>query len=112
MTDTQLSTLSTFAWLVGAVTLFILLARRSTGSSWGISTAVARGLIGWTGRNGIIAGEWSSDGELPPIDARRLDDLGGAQPDPDSSGGTRVMGANPESPPIAELVDLGARPLR
>jgi hypothetical protein len=99
VTDTQLTTLSTFAWLVLAVWLFILLARRSTGSSWGISTAIARGLIGWTGRNGIIAGEWSGDGELPPM----------ALPHADGP----IPSKEPvvEADPCAEIEDLGSRRL-
>ena len=103
MIDTQLATLSTFAWLVLAVFPFILLARRSAGSSWGISTAIARGLIGWTGRNGIIAGEWSSDAELAAMDARRLDG-----PIPPAH---RSKGPVFEASPRAEIEDLGSRHL-
>ena len=51
MTDTHLTALSTIAWIVGTVRAFILLAHWSAGGSWGISSAIARGLIGGTGRN-------------------------------------------------------------
>ena len=57
MTDAQLTALSTIAWVIGTATVFVLIAHWSAGGSWGISSAIARGLIGWAGRNGSFAGE-------------------------------------------------------
>jgi hypothetical protein len=96
MTDAQLTEISTIAWVAGTSTLFILLAHWSDGGSWGIANAVARGLIGWTGRNGAIAGAWPSAVELPPIDESRS---------------SRLAGTDPDSMAFAELVDLGSRRL-
>jgi hypothetical protein len=68
-----------------------------------ISTAIARGLIGWTGRNGIIAGEWSSDGDLPRM----------ALPDADGPPPSARRSKEPvvEADPRAEIEDLGSRRL-
>ena len=103
MNDTQLTTLSAFAWIVATVFVFNLLARWSSGGTWGISTAIAQGLIGWTGRNGIIAGEWSGDDELPPI----------ALPPADrpnlSARRSKELAFDPH--PRAEIEDLGSRRL-
>jgi hypothetical protein len=100
VTDAQLTTLATLAWLVGTVTLFILLAHWSAGGSWGISAAVARGIIGWAGRNGSFAGEWSSTDELPPIQ------LPERSPTP-----SRAVRAPFRDEATAELEDLGTRRL-
>jgi hypothetical protein len=103
MTGAQLTTLSTLAWLVGTVTLFILLAHWSAGGSWGISSAIARGIIGWAGRNGTIAGEWPSDDDLGAIRPPDVDRLwAGDSPNQDA----------PLDQPIAEIEDLGSRRLR
>ena len=101
MTDAQLTALSTIAWIVGTITTFVLAAHWSAGGSWGISSAIARGLIGWTGRNGAIAGEWPSDDELGPIRPPSLDRLwaGDSAPAADA----------PVDQPIAEIEDLGTR---
>ena len=103
MTDTELTALSTFAWLIGTVTLFILLAHWSAGGSWGISAAVARGIIGWAGRSGAIAGTWPSDEELGPILPPETARLWGEP----GIGATSADAAEP----VAEMEDLGARRL-
>ena len=116
MTGDQAATLSTIAWLVGTTVLFALLARWSDGGSWGITTAVTRGLVGWTGRNGAIAGdwptadEWPSAGQEPAIDAPGPDPLSRARSNPASTA-TPALGAGSNSPPIAELEDLGVQHL-
>lgn len=109
MTDTDLTALSTLAWLVGTVALFVLLAHWSAGGSWGISAAITRGLIGWAGRNPGFAGEWTED-ELGPIRSHRADLPwgGGSASAPPAPG----LPANPPADyPIAELEDLGTRRL-
>ena len=105
MTDAQLTALSTIAWIVGTTTTFVLLAHWSAGGSWGISSAIARGLIGWTGRNGAIAGEWPSDDDLGPIRPPRLDRLWAGEPPTASGPGL----GPPVDQPIAEIEDLGSR---
>jgi len=103
MTDAQLTALGTIAWIVGTATTFILLAHWSAGGSWGISSAIARGVIGWAGRNGIVAGEWPGD-DVPPMANPELGLLwaGDARP--------AVVDDVP-APPSAEIEDLGSRPL-
>jgi hypothetical protein len=116
VTGSQLATLSTIAWLVGTTVLFALLARWSDGGSWGITTAVTRGLIGWSGRKGSIAGEWPSGdewpspGRLPTSDAPASDRPSGAHANPAATNGA-AGSESLDSAPIAELVDLGARRL-
>ena len=103
MTDAQLTALSTIAWIIGTTPTFVLLAHWSAGGSWGISTAIARGVIGWTGRNGIIAGEWPGD-DVPPMANPELDLLwAGEKP--------VLPVAEPPGAAVAELVDLGSRRL-
>lgn len=115
MTDSQLTALSTIAWIVGTASVFIFLARWSDGGSWGIAAAVARGLVGWAGRNEAIAGEPPSADELPAIDASRLDRLWVARSRPGSGDAATgvdsaaAMDASPDSQPIAEIEDLGTR---
>lgn len=105
MTDQQLTTLSTIAWIIGTTTVFILLAHWSAGGSWGISNAIARGIIGWTGRSGSLAGEWPSDDDLGPIRPPSLDRLwAGEQPPP-------APYPSPSELPLAEIEDLGSRRL-
>ena len=115
MTDTQLTTLATLAWLVGTVTLFILLAHWSAGGSWGISAAVARGIIGWAGRNGSFAGEWSSTDELPPLQPPQVARLWGTEAGVaatiDERAPAQPLGNHPPRQPTAELEDLGTRRL-
>lgn len=110
MSDTDLTALSTLAWLIGTVTLFALLAHWSAGASWGISAAITRGLIGWAGRNPGFAGEWTDD-ELGPIRSPRLDRLWGAG----SASAPPAPNLPADQPiaelPIAELEDLGTRRL-
>ena len=89
MNEAQLTTFSTLISILGPTTLLFLLVRWSGGGSWGISTAIARGLIGWTGRNGTIAGEWPAEAGAPSLDA--LPDVPA------------------HSEPTAELEDLGSR---
>jgi hypothetical protein len=106
MTDAQLTALSTIAWIAGTATTFIVLAHWSAGGSWGISSAIARGLIGWTGRNGMIAGEWPSDDELGSIRPPDLDRPWAGESPP-------AFGPldHPGDPPTAEIEDLGSRRL-
>jgi hypothetical protein len=103
MTDTQLTAISTIAWVIGTTTTFILLAHWSAGGSWGISSAIARGLTGWAGRNGSFAGEWSRETDLPPLESPAID---------------RLWAGEDDVPPIenahqpqafAEIEDLGER---
>lgn len=109
MTDTDLTTLSTLAWLVGTVALFVLLAHWSAGGSWGISAAITRALIGWAGRNPGFAGEWTDD-ELGPIRSPRLDRLWGGS-SPSAPLAPHPPADQPADYPIAELEDLGSRRL-
>lgn len=51
MTDTQLTTLSTLCWLVGTVSLFILVAHWSMGESWGLTASIVGGVRGWSDRD-------------------------------------------------------------
>ena len=116
MSGDQAATLSTIAWLVGTTVLFALLARWSDGGSWGITTAVTRGLIGWSRRSGAIAGEWPSTaewpsaGQLPAIEAPAPDPLPGARSNP-ASIAKPALGPGSDSPPIAELEDLSVHHL-
>jgi hypothetical protein len=69
--------------------------------TWGISAAVARGLIGSAGRSGALAGEW--DAELPTMWAPELErDDAPERPGPLASSAAE---------PVAELEDLGSRRL-
>ena len=103
MTDAQLTALSTIAWIIGTTATFVLLAHWSAGGSWGISTAIARGVIGWTGRNGIIAGEWPGD-DVPPMANPELGLLWAGEKSVSPV-------AEPPAAAVAELVDLGSRRL-
>ena len=71
--------------------------------SWGISAAVARGLIGSAGRSGALAGEWDAD--LPTM----WGDLD--QPGSDDAPERPGPLANSAAEPVAELEDLGSRRL-
>jgi hypothetical protein len=99
MTDTELTAVSTFLWVVATVSLFILLAGWSTGASWGISSGIVNGLRGWTHRGGLLARASSSAGELPPL---RLPPEGHGR----ASGSPRLGDA---PTPIAEIEDLRTR---
>jgi hypothetical protein len=103
MTDAQLTALSTIAWIVGTATTFVLLAHWSAGGSWGISSAIARGVIGWTGRNGIIAGEWP-DSDLPGMRDPDVDRLWAGEPRPPALDNSADL-------PMVEIEDLGSRRL-
>jgi hypothetical protein len=48
----QLATASTALWVVATVALFILLAGWSTGTSWGLTATIVRGVRGWSDRDG------------------------------------------------------------
>lgn len=48
MTDSELTLLSTVAWVVATVALFMLLARWSTGASWGLASSLVNGIRSWT----------------------------------------------------------------
>jgi len=104
MTDTQLTALSTIAWVIGTATVFVLIAHWSAGGSWGISAAIARGLIGWAGRNGSFAGDWSRETDLPPLEPPALDRLWSGEGDIPS------IENGPQVPQVfAEIEDLGER---
>jgi hypothetical protein len=109
VSDNQLTTLSTLAWLIGTVVLFILLAHWSAGGSWGISTAIARGLTGWAGRDAASSPGSRSGDDLRPIQPPRLDRLWGADRTEASTGVAAI--AESTSGPLAELEDLGSRRL-
>ena len=106
MTDQQLTALSTIAWIIGTGTAFILLAHWSAGGSWGISSAITRGLTGWTGRSFSMARERPGDEDLAPIRPPRLDRLWAAKAD------STIGSAPPGDLPMAEIEDLGTRRLR
>jgi hypothetical protein len=107
MTDDQLTTLSTIAWLVGTSLLFVLLAHWSTGGSWDISSAIARGLTGWTRRNGSPG---HPAGDLPPMAPPQLDRLWGVAGRTEAA--RPAVGVDVADEPAAELEDLGSRRLR
>ena len=102
MTDAQLTALSTLAWLIGTTTLFILLAHWSAGGTWGISSAIARGLTGWSGRE--AEGPRPSAAEVRPMQTPEMARLWGAVPEagPQTAESDQVQ---------SELVDLGVRRL-
>lgn len=108
MTDAQLTTLSTILWLVGTCTLFVLLAHWSAGGSWGISSAIARGLTGWTGRT---TGGARPASDLPAMESPRLDRLWGADPRGLEVASPALADSSTAPSPVAELEDLGARRL-
>jgi hypothetical protein len=89
MTDTELTTLSTIAWIIATVTLFMLLASWSNGTDLGVTTGIVRGVRGWRRHaSGIVQGPGkrrsSTAGELPPLDLAPRDPSGErAQPDDD-----------------------------
>jgi hypothetical protein len=72
--------------------------------TWGISAAVARGLIGSAGRNGALAGEWDAD--VPPEWAPDLDQLWA-----DDAVRYARRADWPPAEPVAQLEDLGSRTL-
>ena len=116
MTDAQLTTLSTIAWVIATTALLILLANWSAGGSWGISGAIARGLSGWAGRDGVGGRAAASATELRPIEAPHLERLWASEPGATESGATVLGSASSAQPfggaePGAELEDLGARRL-
>ena len=106
MTDTQLTALSTIAWVIGTATVFVLIAHWSAGGSWGISSAIARGLIGWAGRNGSFAGDWSRETDLPPLEPPALDRLWSGEGDPSD---VRMTATAVADLPIAEVEELPTR---
>jgi hypothetical protein len=107
VSDTQLITLSTLAWLIGTVTLFILLAHWSAGGSWGISTAVAHGLTSWAGRGGDAERISSSSADLRPMAPPQLERLWGA----DRRHSPERAGRSLADVAVAEFEDLGSRRL-
>ena len=117
MSDPTLALLSTLAWIIGTSVTFVLLAHWSAGGSWGISAALARGLIGWAGRDPTVAGGPATASDLRPMATPRLDRLwAGTQP-----GAAEAAAATGPTPPtpnaaaggsaIAEIEDLGSRPI-
>ena len=68
MTDTELATLSTIAWLIVTSALFVALAHWSAGNgSWTILPGVVRGLREWTLRESRLLPESSSPRPLDPV---------------------------------------------
>lgn len=67
MNDTQLAMLSTALWLIAVGSLFVLLAGWSAGASWGIGIALARGVRGWSGREGSSTPGSRGPETLPPM---------------------------------------------
>lgn len=59
MTDQQLATLSTIAWLVLTTLLFVELSNWSAGGSWTIVPGIMRGVRGWRARG--------QEPDLPPL---------------------------------------------
>jgi hypothetical protein len=111
MTDAQLTALSTIAWILGTATTFILLAHWSAGGSWGIASAIARGVVGWTARNGVAAGQWPGD-EVPPMESPELGLLWAGQPrNATHADSTALLDVSVDLPPLAEIEDLGSRHL-
>jgi hypothetical protein len=117
VTDTQLTTLSTLVWLIGTIVLFILLAHWSAGGSWGISSAIARGLTGWADRGSGPAPGGRFGDDLRPIQPPRLDRLWGQDPTHASSAPTEPLADRSLAPPpaagpgVAEIEELGSRRL-
>lgn len=103
MTDAQLTALSTFSWLIGTAVMFILLAHWSAGGTWAISSAITRGLTGWTGRTGNLTGSSPNDDELGPIRSPRIDRLWAGEEAP--------APPPPSDQPVAEIEDLATRRL-
>ena len=99
MTDAQLTALSTICWVVATVSVFILLAEWSAGTSWGISAGIVNGVRGWTRGHGLLGGRSSSTGELPPLV------LPSERPDREPQ---RPI-SDPAPMPIAEIDDLASR---
>jgi hypothetical protein len=68
MTDTELATLSTIAWLILTSALFVALAHWSAGNgSWTILPGVERGLREWTSRESRVPTASSSPHALEPV---------------------------------------------
>jgi hypothetical protein len=111
VTDAQLTTLSTLVWLIGTIVLFVLLAHWSAGGSWGISSAIARGLTGWVDR-GSAPGPGARFGDdLRPIQPPRLDRLWGQDTSRPSDNPATLAGTASDVVSVAELEDLGSRRL-
>jgi hypothetical protein len=52
------ATIGTIAWVIGTVVLIIVFAGRTVSAVWGISSGVAKGVLGWSRR---------SETDLPPV---------------------------------------------
>ena len=107
MTDPQLATLSTILWLIATGSLFILLAGWSSGTSWGLTATIVRGVRGWADRDGPARTAASPFVDaLPPLEDG-LRRRGGVEPAP-------APGAAPTRPApgaMLEVIDFGERRL-
>jgi hypothetical protein len=111
VTDTQLTTLSTLVWLIGTIVLFVLLAHWSAGGSWGISSAIARGLTGWADRGSVPGPGGRFGDDLRPIQPPRLDRLWGQDMSGPPDNPATLTGTASDAVSVAELEDLGSRRL-
>jgi hypothetical protein len=105
MSSVQLATVSTALWLVAVVALFILLAGWSTGSSWGLTSAIVRGVRGWAERDGRLVPGPSTESLAPILDPYAFVRRGGAQGQPPVDAEWRVEGLE------VEIIELGERRL-
>jgi hypothetical protein len=97
MTSVQLASMSTALWIVATVSLFIVLAEWSSGTSWGLTASIVRGVRGWSDREGLGAVTSPSGESLRPI----LDPYASLRRSPPASGPV----------PAAEVIELGVRSL-
>jgi hypothetical protein len=115
MTGVQLATVSTALWVVATVALFILLAGWSTGSSWGLTASLVRGVRGWSDRpeRPISAASPPSEQLRPILDpyafVRRPARRSSSNDDPDP--GTYAEAQTAAGAMHADIVELGERHL-
>lgn len=124
MTDTELTILSTVAWLIATAALFILLGHWSTGASWGLTATLVNGLRSWSAGDGAAARRAATAGGSPgatlapmpnpPIAAAgiRRAALGRAPVQSEGPGPASASQTPGPADETAELVDLGERPAR
>lgn len=111
MTSVQLATMSTGLWVVATVSLFILLAGWSTGSSWGLTASLVRGVRGWSDRDGrpITTPAAHPEPLRPILDPYAVVRRPGPSTPPRIESDAGAQTAAGELP--AEVIDLGARRL-
>ena len=109
MTDSDLTALSTLLWTIATVSLFILLAEWSSGTSWGITTGLVRGVRGWSGREATVVRS-AADEAVAPITAPPRP-IGGVAAARLPEAARRPEAAIADDQAQAELVELGARPI-